>query len=320
DLKAMTRDGHAVELAANIETLEETPSLAAHGAEGVGLYRTEFLYVGRASLPTEEEHFEVYSELLRRVYPRTVTIRTLDLGGDKLHPGLGAGLESNPAMGLRAIRLCLRETDMFKAQLRALYRASVHGRLRIMLPMIAGLEEIHRAKALMEEAKASLKAEGRKFDPDVQVGMMVETPAAAILAREFAREVDFFSIGTNDLIQYCLAIDRVNEHVAYLYEPLHPAVLRLLKAIVDAGHEGGIPVAMCGEMAGEPLHALVLLAMGFDVLSMDALSVPRVKKIVRQASMTDAKALLKEVLTLRTATEVNAAVRRRMHQLFPEDF
>jgi phosphotransferase system enzyme I (PtsI) len=304
DLPAETIDGKRIHIAGNIEIMDEIPALVSHGAEGIGLYRTEFLYLNRTSPPDEDEQFEAYLEVLRKVAPDPVTIRTLDVGMDKFMRFFDHPLELNPAMGLRSIRFCLKEKPLFKVQLRAILRASAHGRLRIMFPMISGVDELRKARALLDEAMEELDREGIEYDRSLEVGIMIEVPSAALVADLLAVEVDFFSIGTNDLIQYALAIDRVNEHVAYLYQPLHPAVLRLIKQVVDAGHRAGIRVGMCGEMAGEPLYAMVLLGMGLDELSMNAYSIPRVKKVIRGANMKAARELVKEVLVLPTAEDI----------------
>lgn len=304
DLPAETIDGKRIHIAGNIEIMDEIPALVSHGAEGIGLYRTEFLYLNRTSPPDEDEQFEAYLEVLRKVAPDPVTIRTLDVGMDKFMRFFDHPLELNPAMGLRSIRFCLKEKPLFKVQLRAILRASAHGRLRIMFPMISGVDELRKARALLDEAMEELDREGIEYDRSLEVGIMIEVPSAALVADLLAVEVDFFSIGTNDLIQYALAIDRVNEHVAYLYQPLHPAVLRLIKQVVDAGHRAGIRVGMCGEMAGEPLYAMVLLGMGLDELSMNAYSIPRVKKVIRGANMKVARELVKELLVLPTAEDI----------------
>jgi phosphotransferase system enzyme I (PtsI) len=304
DLPAETIDGKRIHIAGNIEIMDEIPALVSHGAEGIGLYRTEFLYLNRTSPPDEDEQFEAYLEVLRKVAPDPVTIRTLDVGMDKFMRFFDHPLELNPAMGLRSIRFCLKEKPLFKVQLRAILRASAHGRLRIMFPMISGVDELRKARALLDEVMEELDREGIEYDRSLEVGIMIEVPSAALVADLLAVEVDFFSIGTNDLIQYAIAIDRVNEHVAYLYQPLHPAVLRLIKQVVDAGHRAGIRVGMCGEMAGEPLYATVLLGMGLDELSMNAYSIPRVKKVIRGANMKVARELVKELLVLPTAEDI----------------
>jgi phosphotransferase system enzyme I (PtsI) len=315
DLPARTLDEVAIRLAGNIEFAEEIPSLLSHGGEAVGLYRTEFLYLSRTDLPSEEEHYENYREILDGLAPRPVTIRTFDLGGDKLPAGLRQPAE-NPALGLRAIRYCLRQPDMFRAQLRALLRASVHGNLKIMFPMISGVAELRAARRFLEDARAELAREGVKTR-QVPVGIMIELPSAAMIADRLAAECDFFSIGTNDLIQYTIGIDRQNKDVAYLYKPLHLAVLRLLKLVCDAAKAKGIPVSMCGEMAGEPAYALVLVGLGVTELSMNGASIPLVKRILRAAKASDGRALVERVLSLTTADDIEREVRMEMVRRFP---
>ncbi len=314
ELPATTLDGFNVKLSGNIEFAEEVPSLLNHGGEAVGLYRTEFLYLQRDQLPTEEEHYQDYRRVLEALAPRTVTIRTFDLGGDKLPAGLKSHAE-NPAMGLRAIRYCLRQPDMFRSQLRALLRASVHGNLRLMFPMISGVAELRAAKRMLLEVRDQLAAEGFEL-PLPPVGIMIELPSAALMADRLAREVDFFSIGTNDLIQYTIGIDRQNKDVAYLYRPLHLSVLRLLKGICDAGAEAGIPVSMCGEMAGEPLNALVLLGLGVTEFSMNGPSIPLVKRVVRAARAEDGRALVARMLALTQADDIEREVKDEMNRRF----
>ena len=314
ELPATTLDGVTLKLAGNIEFAEEVPSLLNHGGEAVGLYRTEFLYLQRDRLPTEEEHYQDYRRVLEALAPRPVTIRTFDLGGDKLPAGLKANAE-NPAMGLRAIRYCLRQPDMFRSQLRALLRASVHGQLRVMFPMISGVAELRAAKQMLVEVRDQLAAEGFEV-PLPPLGIMIELPSAALMADRLAREVDFFSIGTNDLIQYTIGIDRQNKDVAYLYRPLHLSVLRLLKQVCDAGREAGIPVSMCGEMAGEPINALVLLGLGVTELSMNGPSIPLVKRVVRAARAEDGRALVARMLALTQADDIEREVRDEMNRRF----
>jgi phosphotransferase system enzyme I (PtsI) len=298
DLPALTVDGHRVTIAANVDSPEEVKSVLRHGAEGIGLYRSEFLYFNRSSLPTEEEHYQNYARVAQKMLPYSVIIRTIDIGGDKLtHLGLeGLTEESNPFMGLRAIRLCLKYPEMFKTQLRGILRASAEGRVKIMYPMISGLTELRCANKLLAETKDELRREGKKFDENIEVGAMIEVPSAALTADLIAREVDFLSIGTNDLIQYTLAVDRVNENVASLYEPLHLSILRLVKMIVDAGHNAGKWVGMCGEMAADPNFTMVLVGMGLDELSVSPIQIPKIKKIVRTTSLLEAKALVQEIL------------------------
>ncbi|ACL63530.1 phosphoenolpyruvate-protein phosphotransferase [Anaeromyxobacter dehalogenans 2CP-1] len=315
DLPARTLDDLTVRLAGNIEFAEEVPSLIAHGGEAVGLYRTEFLFMGRSDLPGEEEHYQNYRRILEALAPRPVTIRTFDLGGDKLPAGMRVTAE-NPALGLRAIRYCLRQPEMFRAQLRALLRASVHGNLRVMFPMISGVAELRAAKHALRQAADELRAEGVAFR-QVPVGIMVELPSAAMIADRLAAECDFFSIGTNDLIQYTIGIDRQDKDVAYLYKPLHLAVLRLLKLVCDAGRAAGVPVSMCGEMAGEPVNALVLLGLGVAELSMNGPSIPLVKRVVRAARAEDGRALVDRLLALTTADDIEHEVQAEMARRFP---
>src|SRR3989338_7584180 len=319
-LPAEMLDGRRVRLMGNIEMVEEIPSLIDHGAEGIGLYRTEFLYLNRKDLPTEDEHFKVYKDVVERVSPHPTIIRTLDIGGDKFLSQMELAPEMNPAMGLRAIRFCLKEPDIFKTQLKGVLSASVYGNLKIMFPMISGMEELRKAKAIMEEAKEELRKEQKPFNPKIFVGAMIEVPSAAITADIIAKEVDFFSIGTNDLLQYSLAIDRVNEHVAYLYEPLHPAALRIIKHTVDAAHNAGIAVGLCGEMAGEPKYALILLGLGLDQLSMNALSILKVKKLIMSIKYSEAKKIAEIALTLPTADEVERFIGGEMRKRFPEEY
>ncbi len=309
DLPAVTRDGKVIKLMGNIELAEEVPSVIDHGGEGIGLYRTEFLYLNRKDFPSEEEHFETYRRVVEAMAPRPVTIRTLDIGGDKfVH--WGGGGEANPALGLKAIRFCLKRKDIFKTQLRAILRASAFGKVRIMFPLISGIEELREAKGILEEVKGELRRKGIRFDEGICVGIMVEVPAAAVIADLLAREVDFFSIGTNDLLQYTLAIDRVNEQVAYLYEPFHPSILRMIKGIVDGGHEHGIEVGICGEMAGDLEYIVILLGLGLDQLSMNALSIPEVKRLIRNATYEKARAVAEEALKCSTAAEVKRLLKR----------
>lgn len=275
--------------------------------------------MNRKDLPTEEEHVKAYRHVVKKMSPNPVIIRTLDVGGDKFVLRVVAD-ETNPAMGLRAIRFCLKNTDIFKTQLRGILRASSSGKVKVMFPMISGIDEIRRARALLEESMAELKAEGKPFDPNIQIGAMIEVPSAAIIADLIVREVDFVSIGTNDLLQYSLAIDRVNEHVAYLYEPFHPAVLRIIKTVADAANLAGVSVGVCGEMAGEPEYALILLGFGINNLSMNAFSILRVKRLIRSISFAEARKICKTILGFATAKEVEAYIASRMPELYKEEF
>jgi phosphotransferase system enzyme I (PtsI) len=316
----VTKDGKRIEIGVNIEFLEEIPAAVSHGTEGVGLYRTEFIYIHRERLPTEEDHFQIYRHLVESQGINWSTIRTFDLGGDKFvsHPNVAR--EMNPQLGLRAIRFCLKEVEIFKTQIRAILRASAFGKVRIMFPMISCIEEIWQAKRIFAEVKDDLRARHVEIGRDIELGAMIEVPAAVIMADALAREVDFFNIGTNDLIQYVLAIDRINERVTYLYEPLHPAVLRMIRQAVAAGHRAGIRVAMCGEMAGEPMYAMILLGLELDELSMNPLSIPQMKKIIRASSLQESKELLDKVMTFNSAAEVREYVERAMRKRFPGAF
>jgi len=320
DLPAITTDNERIALRGNLEMADEFPAARKHGTEGVGLYRTEFLFLGRSEAPSEEEQFEAYKEILAGMQPHPVTIRTLDIGGDKIVSHLNLEHEANPAMGLRAVRFSLREGGLFKTQLRAILRASVYGKVRLMFPMISGVAELRTCKRILRDVQDRLTQEGIDFDQDIEVGIMIETPSAVLLADFFAEEVDFFSIGTNDLIQYCLAVDRGNEHVAYLYDPLHPAILRAIKNICQAANERDVDVCLCGEMAGEPLYALVLLGLGLNELSMNPASIPRVKRVLRQVSRKDGVALVEKLLALKTVKEVSSCLDQEMRTRLPDIF
>ena len=291
-------------LSANIELPDETEAVLSNGAEGVGLYRTEFLYLNQPALPTEEDQFEIYRQVAQRLAPNPLIIRTLDLGGDKLTDTIETQDELNPFLGWRAIRFCLENVEIFKSQLRAILRASVSGNIGIMFPMISGLDEVRRGREIVRQCKEELRREGKPFHDELEVGIMIEVPTAAIMADRLAREVDFFSIGTNDLIQYAVAIDRTNERVAHLYEPSHPSVVRLLKMVADAAHAHDIWVGVCGEMAGEVLFTPLLLGLGMDELSAGPLIVPRVKNAVQRLTITECRQLVEEVLQLDTPAAV----------------
>ncbi len=319
-LTAETADRVRIRLQANIEMVNEIATLKTYGAEGVGLYRTEVLYLNRKDLPDEEEHFQTYRRLAESIRPATATIRTLDIGGDKFLSNYPMGSEINPAMGLRAIRFSLKEVEIFKTQLRGVFRASAYGNLRILLPMISGVQEIRQVKAILEEVKEKLTESGIPFDKKIQVGTMIEVPSASITADILAREVDFFSIGTNDLIQYALAIDRINEHVSYLYEPLHPAILRMIQTVVQGAGRQGIPVAVCGEMAADPAYVMILMGMGLREFSMTPASIPKVKKLLRSVRVEETQALAKEAFEYATASEIEGCVRQWMVNRFPEEF
>ncbi len=321
ELPAETEDGYTIKIEANIELLEEVVAVIDNGAEGIGLYRTAYSYLNWDEPPDEETLFWDYREVAEIIYPEKVTIRTLDLGPDKLSTRLRESSETNPALGLRAIRLCLREDELFRTQLRAILRVSgITNNVRIMFPMISGLGELLAAKTVLHDVRQSLIQESIKVDQDLQIGIMIEVPSAVAVADLLAREVDFFSIGTNDLVQYALAIDRVNENVAHLYEPLHPAILRMVKQTADAGRQAAIPVSLCGEMAGEPLYVPILLGFELDSLSMNPLAVPRVKKIIRNANLEECKVYLREVFQLTTASQINEYLRELAWRRFREDF
>lgn len=320
DLPAETTDGLRIKLKGNVEFLEEVSSLKRHGGDGIGLYRTEMLFLNRQTLPDEDEQFAAYSAVVRKMAPHPVTIRTLDVGGDKFVSGLNLADELNPALGLRAIRLSLRQPETFRPQLRAILRASALGKVRMFFPMVSGVSEIRAVKALLGEVKEELRTVGIPFDEQIEIGIMIEIPSAVIIADLLAREVDFFSIGTNDLIQYSLAIDRTNEHLSHLYEPLHPAVLRSLKMVVDAAHAVGIEACICGEMAGEPLYLPILLGLGFDELSMNAVSILRVKKILRRFSRKEAEKLVSLALSFSTAQEVESFLQGEIAARYSESF
>ena len=318
DLTAETLDGKRIHLQGNIELPDEVATVARHGGAGIGLYRTEFLFLNRQHLPTEEQHYVAYRDVAERAAPNEVVIRTLDVGGDKLALPDQYEQEPNPALGLRAIRFCLQNRDIFRTQLRGIFRASAHGKIKILYPMISALPELQEIKRLMDEVRSELRAEGVPFDERLEIGVMIEIPSAALTADLLAPEVDFFSIGTNDLIQYTLAIDRTNEHVAFMYEPLEPAVLRLLQRVAHAAHEGKIGLAMCGEMAGDPLYAAILMGLGFEYLSMNVAAIPWVKKVVRSVRMQDAVELADLVMRQPTAVLARQAALSFMHQRFPE--
>lgn len=316
DLPAETSDKlRRVELAANIGTPRDVKGALENGAEGVGLYRTEFLYMDRDALPSEEEQFEAYKEVIEKMAPRPIIIRTLDIGGDKKLNYLDMPEELNPFLGWRAIRMCLDRPHILKTQLRAILRASAYGNAKIMYPMVSGLDEIRRANAILHEAKEELKAEGIPFDEDLEVGIMVEIPSAAVIADILAKEVDFFSIGTNDLIQYTLAVDRMNEHISHLYEPLHPAVLRLIKNVIDASHKAGKWTGMCGEMAGDTWATAILLGMGLDEFSMSAGSIPQVKNIIRSLSFEKAKQIAEKALSMDDPEDIRNMVKEEMDKI-----
>ncbi|MED4787451.1 phosphoenolpyruvate--protein phosphotransferase [Bacillus atrophaeus] len=305
----VSKDGHHVELAANIGTPEDVKGVLENGGEAVGLYRTEFLYMGREQLPTEDEQFDAYKAVLERMEGKSVVVRTLDIGGDKELPYLELPKEMNPFLGYRAIRLCLDEQEIFRTQLRALLRASTYGNLKIMFPMIATVNEFREAKAILLEEKEKLVQAGQVVSEDIEVGMMVEIPSTAVIADQFAKEVDFFSIGTNDLIQYTMAADRMNERVAYLYQPYNPAILRLITLVIEAAHKEGKWVGMCGEMAGDEIAIPILLGLGLDEFSMSATSILPARTQISKLSKKEAESFKEKILSMSTTEEVVAFVK-----------
>ena len=308
DLPAVTLDDHKVDVVANIGTIRDCEGAHRNGAEGVGLYRTEFLFMDRDQLPSEEEQFIAYKEVVEAMEGRLVVLRTMDIGGDKELPYLNLPKEMNPFLGWRAVRIALDRREILHAQLRAVLRASAFGKLAVMFPMIISVEEIRELKSVLETLKAELRAEGKAFDENIQVGVMVETPSAAVNAKFLAKEVDFFSIGTNDLTQYTLAVDRGNELISHLYNPMSPSVLGLIKQVIDASHAEGKWTGMCGELAGDERATLLLLGMGLDEFSMSAISVPRIKKLIRHVNYQEVKALADEALQKPTATEIEQLI------------
>ncbi|MBI3601155.1 MAG: phosphoenolpyruvate--protein phosphotransferase, partial [Nitrospinae bacterium] len=320
DLQAVTKDGQRVRLLSNIEYSDEVDLAIKYGAEGIGLYRTEYLYINKDSLPGEEEHFLDYKKVATRMKSGYSIIRTLDLGGDKFISETKSDGEGNPALGLRGIRLCLNRIDIFKTQLRGILRASHYGRLKLMYPMISGIDELKEANRVLQEVKDELKLKGIPFDHEIEVGAMIETPSASVIVDLLSDEADFFSIGTNDLIQYTLAIDRINEQVAYLYQPLHPSVLRILKGIISSAGKKGVPVSICGMMGGDPVHTLLLLGMGnIESISMDPHSIPKIKKFIRQILYKDAVRIADEVLSLRSIDEIKRYLSEEIPKIYPED-
>jgi phosphotransferase system enzyme I (PtsI) len=313
---AETMDGRTVRLDANMEVPEELDSIRAHNPDGIGLYRSEFLFIGPHEYPSEDRQYETIAGIVKAMEGRTVVVRTLDLGGDKVIPGYKDAAEDNPILGWRAVRFCLAKPTIFKAHLRAILRASAHGPIKIMFPMISGLIELERVIAVLAEVKDELRRRNVPFDQDIPIGIMIEVPSAALTADLLAPKVDFFSIGTNDLIQYTIAVDRGNERIAYLYQPFHPAVLRLIRMVIDAGHQHGIPVGMCGEMASDPHAAAVLLGLGLDSFSMSAISIPEVKRIIRSITVEEARGVADRVMKMSSCREINNFVRQWMGERF----
>ncbi|MBU2044175.1 MAG: phosphoenolpyruvate--protein phosphotransferase [Candidatus Omnitrophica bacterium] len=319
-LRPRTKDGKETIVSANIELPEEIPLIKQYGAEGIGLYRTEYIFLGRRDLPSEEEQYEAYRTVAKKVKPHGVVFRTIDIGGDKFLSRPEVPKEMSPFLGWRAIRFCLARPEVFKAQLRAMLRASAEKNVNIMFPMISGIEELRQAKNILEQCKEELKQEGKSFDDKVPVGTMIEVPSAALTADALAKESAFFSIGTNDLIQYSLAVDRANEKVAYLYEPGHPAVLKLIKQVIDAAHDNNIWVGMCGEMSGEPIFAVLLLGIELDKFSMSAPQIPKIKELIANVTFKDAQRIAREALKLLTAKEVEKYLQEELKNILGDNF
>ncbi len=319
-LPAESADGRLLGVMGNIELPEEIVGVRDHGGDGIGLFRTEFLYLNRPYYPGEEELFEQYKEVVELIAPKPVTIRTLDINGDKQVSAVPTPDEANPALGLRAIRYCLKKPEVFKTQLRAILRAAFHGRVRLLLPMISSCDEVEQTIKLLDESAGELEREGFSFRRDIETGVMIEVPSSVLMADSLAEMVDFFSVGTNDLVQYTLAIDRVNRHVAYLYNPLHPSVIKMLKMTVDAANEKNIPAYMCGEMAAEPIHLPVLMGLGFTELSMAPQSIPIIKNMTRKINAAGAEEFVKEIMKGRSVSENVGRIREAYGSLLEEDF
>jgi phosphotransferase system enzyme I (PtsI) len=318
DFPAVTLDGHSIELSANIEIADEIAGVMSHGAHGIGLFRTEYFFITRSTLPSEEEQYRYYTSVVKRIPSDPIIIRTLDVGGDKIARWVGDLREDNPFMGWRGIRFTLARKDIFRTQLRAIFRASAHGNVKIMFPMVSILDEVRLAKELCEEVKDDLKRERYQIGENTEIGVMIETPSAVAIADLLAREVDFFSIGTNDLIQYALAVDRGNAKISYLYDTLHPSILRLLRDTVAAAHKHKIWVGICGEMPGNIHGALLLLGLGLDEFSAASYLIPSIKKIVRSVTYDEARALVRRALAMGTAHEVREHIERFIHEKRPE--
>ncbi|MDP2922527.1 MAG: phosphoenolpyruvate--protein phosphotransferase [Candidatus Omnitrophota bacterium] len=319
-VKAVTKDKKEVIVSANIELPEELPLIEEYGAEGIGLYRTEYIFLGRHDLPSEEEQYKAYLNVAKKIKPYSAIIRTIDIGGDKFVSQPQMPTQMSSFLGWRAIRFCLARPDIFKTQLRAILCASSEGNIKLMFPMISGIEELRAAKKILEECKIELKKEGKSFDDKISIGTMIEVPSAALTADTLAKECDFFSIGTNDLIQYSLAIDRANEKVAYLYEPAHPAVLRLIKSVIDIAHGNNIWVGMCGEMSGEPLFAFLILGLQLDEFSMPPPRVSKIKELIRNVSFEEARIVAEHALKLDTAKEVEKYLQEELRRILGNDF
>ncbi len=318
DYPAVTLDGHTIELSGNVEIPGEVEEIISHGAKGIGLFRTEYFFITRKNLPSEEEQYRFYSDVVKRVSPDPVIVRTLDIGGDKIAQWVADTQEENPYMGWRGIRFTLSRKDIFRTQLRAIYRAAAHGNVRIMFPMVTVMEEVKSAKGICEEVKADLRSERYQISDNVEIGIMIETPSAVAIADKLAREVDFFSIGTNDLIQYTLAVDRGNSRISYLYNSLHPSILRLLRDTVIAAHKNDIWVGICGEMPGDVYGALVLIGLGLDEFSASSYLIPEIKKIIRSVTYDETRLLVRKALNMSTAGEVKQHLERFVTDKRPE--
>jgi phosphotransferase system enzyme I (PtsI) len=318
-LPCQTKDNHRITLAGNIELPDEIRSVLAHGGEGVGLYRTEFLYLNRTDLPTEEEHYESYRKIVVDLKPNPVIIRTLDLGGDKIATQMGISNEANPYLGWRAIRFCLAVPEIFKTQLSGILRASSLGEIKIMYPMVSDVEEVLQADRILDEVKQELTSKGIQYNSSIEVGVMIETPAAAMTVDIIAPHVKFFSLGTNDLIQYSLAVDRANERVAYLYKPLHPGILRMIKNVIDVGHRNGIWVGMCGEMASEPLYAVLLVGLGIDELSVSPIMIPEIKRVIRSMTMEEVVQIAQISLDMKSSEQIEEFLKKKLKAIIPLD-
>ncbi len=318
DKPAQTTDGKHIKVYANIEFEEELDQVIKSGAEGIGLYRTEGLYLNRNSFPSEDQQVENYLKIAKAMSPRTVIIRTLDIGGDKLLPEYLGMPERNPFLGWRAIRFCLDHKEIFIPQLKAILKSNIYRNVQILLPMVSSIEEIHQFKEVFEETKKVLESEGKEFNPDIKIGMMVEIPSAALMAESFAKEIDFFSIGTNDLTQYTLAVDRANEKISHLYNHFHPALLQLIKHVVDIGKSTNTPVSMCGEMAGDPVAVPLLLGMGMDHLSAAHIAIPEIKNVIRHLSLKECESLYEEVKKLHTASDIQKTCEDFFRKIFTD--
>ena len=318
-LPGETVDGFRLDIQANIELADELQSVLDNGGEGVGLYRTEYAFLNRKKAPTEEELYREYATLAERLAPAKVTLRTLDVGADKMMNTQEKLEEANPALGLRGIRYCLKNLELFRMQLRAILRASVHGNVAVMFPMISGIKEVRQARYQLNLVRQELDEAGIPYNPNMPVGIMIELPSAVMISETLAQEVDFFSIGTNDLIQYSLGIDRANKHVSYLYQPLHPAIVRSIKYVVDAAHRAGIEVSVCGEVASDPYCIPILMGMQIDAVSIAPQAIPGIKRIIRQVNMEECKQLLRDVLSHATVSKINRKVRQTIFKRFPEE-